>query len=309
MLNEPGEDGLRVFLLIAFAASIGVALAAVALGDCASPLVLGLGALVMFAPVVSALVAWKLSKRPFGDIGLKRFPVPYLVLALFLVPVATWIAAGVQFNVLGDGIPWAAWLEPDSSGMIHPAPVAHLGEEPFESSALWTKIANKALLGLLLVSLLAFGEEVGWRGYMQPRLTARYGARRGVALGAAIWAAWHVPFTLSGVQSIEGLSNLALMALMAVSHFGYGLMLGFLWERARSIWVVTLAHGAGNNWANLPFRLMDGEGDPVLSFLFRGAFYVAFGLGCLWLLARTEREDLTAGSVGAASGLPTEPRT
>ena len=283
MLNEDGQDGLPVFLLVAFAASIGASIAVVATGGSGSPLVFGLGVLVMLAPASSALAAWKLSKRPFGNIGLKHFPVKYLVVALLLVPVATWIAGSVEFGIVGDGIPWAAWLEPDSSGMIHPE--APLGEEPFDQSELPAKIARRALLGLLVVSLLAFGEEVGWRGYMQPRLTARYGTSRGVMLGAAIWAAWHVPFGLSGIQSVEGLSNLSLVALAPLVHFGYGLMLGFLWERAQSIWIVTLAHGAGNNWANLPFRLM-GSRNVILALLVRAVVYVVIGLGCLWLLRR-----------------------
>ena len=53
----------------------------------------------MLAPVNNALAAWKLSKRPFGDIGLKHFPVKYLGFTLLLVPVATWIAGSVEFGM------------------------------------------------------------------------------------------------------------------------------------------------------------------------------------------------------------------
>ena len=105
MLNEDGQDGLPVFFLVAFAASIGASIAVVATGGSGSPLVVGLGVLVMLAPASSALAAWKLSKRPFGNIGLKHFPVKYLVVALLLVPVATWIAGSVEFGIVGDGYP------------------------------------------------------------------------------------------------------------------------------------------------------------------------------------------------------------
>ncbi len=113
-------------------------------------------------------------------------------------------------------------------------------------------------------------------------------------MAAAIWAAWHVPMALGGVQSAEGLSNLVLAALQPLGHFGYGLMVGFLWERTRSIWVVTLAHGAGNNWTNLPFRFMEGDGNGILGLVLGDTVYVTVGLGCLWLLSRTPRNRITA---------------
>lgn len=292
MPGVDGRDGLLVFLPMVFAASIGSAITVAATGGAESSLTFGLGALGMYAPAIGALTAWKFSKRPFGDIGLKRFPITYLLAALFLVPTAAWIAGGISVGIDGGGIGWAAWLQPDSSGLIHPA--GPLGDEPFHQSELPAKIFTRALLGLLVVSLLALGEEVGWRGYMQPRLTARYGVTHGVVLAAAIWAAWHVPLALGGIQSAEGLSNVILAVLQPLGHSGYGLMLGFLWERARSIWIVTLAHGAGNNWANLPFRFMEDEGNGVRDLVILDSVYVGVGLACLWLLSRTPRQSRMA---------------
>ncbi len=141
MPNEHSQADLRLYLAGVFAASIGASIVTGATGS-GSSLAFGLGALVMYAPACSALAAWKLSKRPFGDIGFKRFPVKYLLVALFLVPVAAWIAGGIEFGIAGGGIPWAAWLEPDSSGLIHPAERARLGEEPFDQSELLAKIAR-----------------------------------------------------------------------------------------------------------------------------------------------------------------------
>ena len=41
------------------------------------------------------------------------------------------------------------------------------------------------------------GEEVGWRGFMNPRLQQLFG-RRGLVLGGVIWAMWHLPIILLG---------------------------------------------------------------------------------------------------------------
>lgn len=39
----------------------------------------------------------------------------------------------------------------------------------------------------------ALGEEVGWRGYMMPRLKERFGLLNGRLLGGVVWGVWHWP--------------------------------------------------------------------------------------------------------------------
>jgi membrane protease YdiL (CAAX protease family) len=40
------------------------------------------------------------------------------------------------------------------------------------------------------------GEEVGWRGYMLPRLLARENSEKTLWISGLIWAAWHYPFVI-----------------------------------------------------------------------------------------------------------------
>lgn len=77
-------------------------------------------------------------------------------------------------------------------------------------------------LALFAVVLLAngYGEEAGWRGYLLPRLQARFGAVSGVLIQAAIWIAWHAPL-------IWIVANYRAMSpAMLVFGFGLGLVLG-----------------------------------------------------------------------------------
>lgn len=212
----------------------------------------------MLWPAFAAWQASKLGRSPIGDIGFSCFPLAYLPVALLAVPVFQHaVDLPVMFFSLGH-FPWFPWLSPDVSGMVHPPLEMHLGEA-ITMAALARGLVLKAVVGLCIVSVFALGEEVGWRGYMQRRIVTQYGVAKGVALSAAIWAVWHVPFAISGMHHIPGVPLYALLVIMPVGHFGLGAFLGWIYQRTNSIWLAAIAHGAANNWGQFAFKFMEGD--------------------------------------------------
>ena len=108
---------------------------------------------------------------------------------------------------------------------------------------------------MVIVSFLAFFEEVGWRAWLLPRLVDRLGMRRGIWLTAVIWAFWHTPYVLSGIQHIDGFPVLRTALIVPIGTIGPGLVIGWLWVRTESIWIVSIAHGAFNNWGQYRFQV------------------------------------------------------
>jgi hypothetical protein len=62
-------------------------------------------------------------------------------------------------------------------------------------------------------------------------------ARRAVVLTAVIWALWHVPFQLSGIQHIDGVSPVRLAVGFPLGIVAAGLVLGWLWLHTESVWL------------------------------------------------------------------------
>jgi hypothetical protein len=51
------------------------------------------------------------------------------------------------------------------------------------------------------------------------------GARRGVVAAAVLWAFWHTPYALSGIQHVEGISIALMAAIMPIGIVGSGLVM------------------------------------------------------------------------------------
>lgn len=149
-------------------------------------MIVPLGLTAMLCPAFAAWLAARLRRDPVGHIGVKSFPLAYLPVALLVVPVVQH-AVDIPVMYFSFGyLPWFPWLSPDASGSFHPPPKMHLGEA-ITTAGLALGLVLKAVAGLLIVSVFALGEEVGWRGYMQRRIVARYGIAHGIALSAGIW--------------------------------------------------------------------------------------------------------------------------
>jgi membrane protease YdiL (CAAX protease family) len=131
--------------------------------------------------------------------------------------------------LIEGGLHWQDWLSPQSDGLYHTPQSRAWGNVTI--SGLVVHIAINALVGLAVVSFMAFFEEIGWRAWLLPRLRGRLGARRAVVAVAVLWALWHVPFELSGILHIEGVSPIKLALVMPTGTMAAGLILGWLWMR------------------------------------------------------------------------------
>lgn len=107
--------------------------------------------------------------------------------------------------------------------------------------------------GLLLVATLLStfgqaGEEVGWRGYLLPRLTERTGLGGASLIVGAIWAMWHLPlFFAPGADTYHQSFPLYLLQVTA-----YSIALAWLyWRTGGSLLLTMFAHSAFNNMKDI----------------------------------------------------------
>jgi membrane protease YdiL (CAAX protease family) len=138
------------------------------------------------------------------------------------------------------------------------------------------------LISLLVGSLLyGFGEEPGWRGWLQPKLQERHSAFVATLLLTPIWAVWHLPFffyrfDFEGPVTIVGF----FIGLLAGAFW-----LAFLFNATRSVVVVAVWHVLWNV-ANIALAAVSSTAVGVLN-----ALMMVLGFGVAVLLARQARTE------------------
>lgn len=88
------------------------------------------------------------------------------------------------------------------------------------------------------------GEEIGWRGYLLPRLAERIGLASASLLVGAVWAAWHLPLFFAAGADTDHQSFL----LYALQVTAYSVTLAWLyWRTGGSLLLTMFMHSAFNN--------------------------------------------------------------
>ncbi len=116
--------------------------------------------------------------------------------------------------------------------------------------------------GTILGCAFALGEEIGWRGFLTPRLHAAYGFVRSSLLTGAIWAVWHYPLLLgadynAGTPWWFGLSCFTVMVI--------GISFLYAWMRlvSNSVWPAMLLHASHNVWIQGFFDPLTADTGPT----------------------------------------------
>lgn len=109
-----------------------------------------------------------------------------------------------------------------------------------------------SVLGLGLIG--AFGEELGWRGFLLPKMMSGGFKRPYLACGL-VWASWHLPLIAFG--DFYQTDNALLMALVyGLGILAMSLLFSELRVRSGSVWVATIAHAAHNFFFQFAFPVL-----------------------------------------------------
>ena len=141
--------------------------------------------------------------------------------------------------------------------------------------------AQSVLLAPILAIVIAFGEEYGWRGYLQGELF-KLGRVRGVLLLGVIWGAWHWPLILMGYNYPA--HPFLGMLLMALYTTGLAVVLGYAVLKSGSVLLSSYLHALNNQVVAFIVALGFKPFDNAFSFVIGIFGIVTLGLVAVLLL-------------------------
>jgi membrane protease YdiL (CAAX protease family) len=223
-----------------------------------------------------------------------------LVLAFMVVPAVSAILArlftGVHLTIGRPSL--ATLLLATIPGIAMGLAYGALAIFPGSSMAFfgWDVSITAILAGIAQASVLAFGEELGWRGYLLPQLRRTRSFMVANSILVVIWFAYHVPVIfVPGVYSNPGIPTWASLLLFAVAITGFSFFVGALWEKHHDVWGATFAHGVWNYLVQGAWPLMFIAASPWVMGEFgvvAGAITVVIALVWVPRVARRHRAPL-----------------
>jgi uncharacterized protein len=107
-------------------------------------------------------------------------------------------------------------------------------------------LINLVLFGLVMTTFLALGEEIGWRGYLLPRMQALLPRRHAALAVGFIHGIFHLPLMLL-TTTYNDVGNRAVVCVVVVAAVtAAGVLYAWIRDRSGSVWPVAIAHSAVN---------------------------------------------------------------
>lgn len=286
-MNENGRGnsyvGVAAYLILAFGLAWGfweLFLPASAANPVLFQLILLPGA---FAPALACFIVRKwITREGFGDagLGLHLRQWRYYLIGWFL-PLG--VAAFVALAAPGLGIAHPDFSMTQSLARLAP----HAKVPPGLHGILGTVLPLQAIVTALIATPLLFGEEFGWRGYLQLRLFPQSPTLAAIATGV-IWGLWHLPVILRGYE-FPG-NRVVVTAVFCTGAVLVSIVFGWLRRRSGSIWATSLAHSATNAIGGSLLLLWFADQSQALLTGYLGLLsWIPLGLFAVWIVVRGDR--------------------
>ncbi len=222
-----GKKAITLFLIITFILSGICYYIRIAGGESAA----GMTSILMFCPAIAAFIVQIVYYHGVKILGWCRCKFIYIAAAV-LIPFlylglsygAFWITAGRMFN-----------------------------------GSLFTDSVGTLLLLIPSSLLTAAGEEIGWRGFLLPKMAEVWHVKTAFLLSGLIWAVWHFPLMIAGLYQADTPVWYQL-PVFTIEILAVAAILGILRLKSQSVWPAILLHAAHNYFDQIIFSPLTGNG-------------------------------------------------
>jgi len=191
--------------------------------------------LMMWSPGISAILTSLIFREKIRNYGWKLGKARYLAYSYVLPIVVALIAYGLVWL---SGI---ADFSAEEFGYNRWARMLGL-QEPVSFGVAWLL---RMSVGMLFTSIFTLGEEIGWSGFLTPKLSRIASVPVTSIIVGGYWAIWHYPAIVGGLYGTGAPLWVALPGFTLVL-IGAALIRTVLVSESRSLWAGVVLHSSHN---------------------------------------------------------------
>ena len=156
----------------------------------------------MFIPMVVAIIVQKyiLGEPVIGPLGISFKLNRWFLVAWLLPAVIAFATLGVSLILPGvEYSPEMAGIFERFESVLSPEQLQQMKSQAasFPVHPIWIGLLQGLIAGITINAVAGFGEELGWRGFLQKELTYLGFWKSSIVIGL-IWGIWHAPIILQG---------------------------------------------------------------------------------------------------------------
>lgn len=159
-----------------------------------------------------------------------------------------------------------------------------------------------SIVSAVLFSVGGLGEEIGWRGFMMPRLEKKMGIGPAVIVGGIIWGVWHYPVNYYGHNFGTGYWGEPWLGFLIFTLFTIAgnAMFTLGVKKTGSVWTAAFMHAVNNGAFGVSAMFLNGENvtgiwaQSTVSALVKMTPAFLFGTIALIWLIKLEKQEKAA---------------
>ena len=214
------KNAIRLFLIITFVLSGICYYIRIVGGDAAA----GMTSILMWCPAISAFIIKRIYYRKEKLLGWNRCKFTYILIGLFVPVIYLGLSYSLYWIINRDVI----------TGEIYSNSIG--------------------ILFVLFISsiITATGEEIGWRGFLLPKMSELWNVKTAVVVSGLIWAIWHFPLMIAGLY-IPGTPLWYQLSIFTIEIIAITAIMAIIRLKSKSVWPAIILHASHNYFDQIIF--------------------------------------------------------
>jgi len=263
-LINPNNQKAFIFISLTYLLSYLLVILYFALGGkWVMPGSLIIATVYMFIPMVVAIIVQRVmyKENVRESLGISFKLNRWFLIAWFLPVIIAFASLGV--SLLFSGVEYSPEMEgifERFESALSPEQLQQMKAQAaaFPLHPFWIGLLQGLIAGITINAVAGFGEELGWRGFLQKELGYLGFWQSSIVIGL-IWGVWHAPIILQGHNYPEhpqlGVFMMIVFTILLSPIFSYVRL------KAKSVIAAAIIHGSLNATVGLPLMVIKGGND------------------------------------------------